>query len=52
MPVVDAAWEEWITTNVARGCSMDSMIDSMLQAGFAAGGRGLGLRANGSGRGA
>ncbi|MFM0339662.1 2OG-Fe(II) oxygenase [Paraburkholderia fungorum] len=36
MPVVDSAWEEWLRTNVGRGCSMDSMIDSMVQAGFAA----------------
>jgi prolyl 4-hydroxylase len=36
MPVVDAAWEEWLSTNVARGCSPDSMIGAMVQAGFAA----------------
>ncbi|MFP3566770.1 2OG-Fe(II) oxygenase [Paraburkholderia sp. SIMBA_030] len=36
MPVVDAAWEHWLGTNVERGCSMESMIDSMVQAGFAA----------------
>ncbi|RDK03347.1 2OG-Fe(II) oxygenase [Paraburkholderia lacunae] len=35
MPVVDAAWEQWLSTNVDRGCSMESMIDSMVQAGFA-----------------
>jgi prolyl 4-hydroxylase len=35
MPVVDAAWEEWLSSNVARGCSLDSMIDAMVQAGFA-----------------
>ena len=35
MPVVDAAWQEWLVSNVARGCSMDSMIDAMVQAGFA-----------------
>jgi prolyl 4-hydroxylase len=35
MPVVDAAWEEWLSSNVARGCSPDSMIDAMVQAGFA-----------------
>jgi prolyl 4-hydroxylase len=32
---VDAAWEEWLSSNVARGCSLDSMIDAMVQAGFA-----------------
>jgi prolyl 4-hydroxylase len=36
MPVVDAAWEEWLSSNVARGCSPDSMVDAMVQAGFAA----------------
>jgi prolyl 4-hydroxylase len=35
MPVVDAAWEEWLSSNVARGCSPDSMIEAMVQAGFA-----------------
>jgi prolyl 4-hydroxylase len=35
MPVVDAAWEEWLSSNVARGCSPDSMVDAMVQAGFA-----------------
>jgi prolyl 4-hydroxylase len=35
MPVVDAAWEEWLSSNVARGCSPDSMIDAMVAAGFA-----------------
>ncbi|WP_205192811.1 2OG-Fe(II) oxygenase [Burkholderia sp. Ax-1724] len=36
MPVVDAAWEEWLDTNVARGCLPDALIDVMVQAGFAA----------------
>ncbi|WMY12471.1 2OG-Fe(II) oxygenase [Paraburkholderia phenoliruptrix] len=36
MPVVDAAWQEWLRTNAARGCTMDSMIEAMVQAGFAA----------------
>jgi prolyl 4-hydroxylase len=35
MPVVDASWEAWLSSNVARGCSIDSMIDAMVQAGFA-----------------
>ncbi|CAH2898125.1 MAG: Similar to eukaryotic Peptidyl prolyl 4-hydroxylase, alpha subunit (EC [uncultured Paraburkholderia sp.] len=35
MPVVDAAWQEWLHTNAARGCTMDSMIEAMVQAGFA-----------------
>ncbi|WNC94107.1 2OG-Fe(II) oxygenase [Paraburkholderia sp. FT54] len=35
MPVVDAAWEQWLSSNVARGCSPDSMVDAMVQAGFA-----------------
>jgi prolyl 4-hydroxylase len=36
MPVMDAAWQEWLRTNAARGCTMDSMIEAMVQAGFAA----------------
>ena len=36
MPVVDAAWEAWLSSNVARGCSPDSMIEAMVRAGFAA----------------
>ncbi|MFM2463026.1 2OG-Fe(II) oxygenase [Paraburkholderia sp. RL17-368-BIF-A] len=36
MPVVDAAWQEWLRTNAARGCTIDSMIDAMVQTGFAA----------------
>jgi prolyl 4-hydroxylase len=36
MPVVDAAWEEWLSSNVTRGCSPDSMIEAMVGAGFAA----------------
>jgi prolyl 4-hydroxylase len=35
MPVVDAAWEEWLRGNVARGCTPESMIEAMVQAGFA-----------------
>ena len=34
MPVVDAAWEEWLRSNVARGCTPESMIEAMVQAGF------------------
>ncbi len=34
MPVVDAAWEDWLATNAKRGCTVDSMIDSMVGAGF------------------
>ncbi|SDR31773.1 prolyl 4-hydroxylase [Paraburkholderia fungorum] len=36
MPVVDAAWEEWLSSNVTRGCSPESMIESMVGAGFSA----------------
>ena len=36
MPVMDAEWQEWLRTNAARGCTMDSMIAAMTQAGFAA----------------
>jgi prolyl 4-hydroxylase len=35
MPVVDAAWEEWLSSNVTRGCSPESMIEAMVGAGFA-----------------
>ncbi|TDV28445.1 prolyl 4-hydroxylase [Paraburkholderia caballeronis] len=34
MPTVDANWEEWLATNVTRGCSADSMTDAMVRAGF------------------
>jgi prolyl 4-hydroxylase len=34
MPVVDAAWEDWLATNAKRGCTMDSMVDAMVRAGF------------------
>lgn len=34
MPRIDAEWETWLATNVGRGCSMESIIESMLQAGF------------------
>ncbi|MEX3899582.1 2-oxoglutarate-dependent dioxygenase [Paraburkholderia sp. JPY432] len=37
MRVVDAAWQEWLSSNVARGCTPGSMIDAMVQAGFADG---------------
>ena len=36
MQVVDAAWQEWLSSNVARGCTPGSMIDAMIAAGFAA----------------
>lgn len=31
---IDAAWEAWLATNVERGCSAQSMIDVMVEAGF------------------
>ena len=34
MPVMDAAWEDWLATNTNRGCTADSMVDAMVQAGF------------------
>ncbi|MEM5385778.1 2OG-Fe(II) oxygenase [Paraburkholderia phymatum] len=34
MQVVDAAWQEWLATNVSRGCTQESMVDAMVQAGF------------------
>jgi prolyl 4-hydroxylase len=34
MRVIDAAWQEWLATNVSRGCTVESMVESMVQAGF------------------
>ena len=34
MPVLDAAWDDWLATNANRGCTADSMVDSMVRAGF------------------
>ena len=34
MPVVDAAWEDWLATNAKRGCTLDSMVAAMMGAGF------------------
>lgn len=34
MPIIDAAWRSWLTTNAGRGCSAQSMIDAMVEAGF------------------
>lgn len=34
MPTVDANWEAWLATNVARGCTAESMAAAMVQAGF------------------
>lgn len=44
MPVVDAAWQEWLRTNAARGCTMESMIEAMVQAGFASDAAGEAVR--------
>lgn len=34
MPVMDAAWDDWLATNTNRGCTADSMVDAMVGAGF------------------
>jgi prolyl 4-hydroxylase len=34
MPTIDAAWRTWLTTNADRGCSAQSMIEAMVEAGF------------------
>ncbi|HTY48469.1 MAG TPA: 2OG-Fe(II) oxygenase [Steroidobacteraceae bacterium] len=34
MPLLDAAWREWLNFNVGRGCTPQSMVDAMVQAGF------------------
>lgn len=31
---LDQAWQSWLTENVARGCSSEAMIDTMVSAGF------------------
>ncbi|MGH8778223.1 2OG-Fe(II) oxygenase [Paraburkholderia sp.] len=35
MPILDRSWQDWLTTNVERGCSAESMIDAMIASGFA-----------------
>jgi prolyl 4-hydroxylase len=34
MPSLDASWQAWLATNAGRGCSAQSMIDAMVEAGF------------------
>jgi prolyl 4-hydroxylase len=34
MPVLNAQWRHWLSINAARGCSPESMLTSMMQAGF------------------
>lgn len=34
MPILDRSWQDWLTTNVERGCSAESMIDAMVASGF------------------
>jgi prolyl 4-hydroxylase len=57
MPVVDAAWEDWLATNAKRGCTVDSMIEAMVGAGFdsfsasAAVQRAVSIQSNGVGSG-
>ncbi|AUT71522.1 MULTISPECIES: 2OG-Fe(II) oxygenase [Paraburkholderia] len=34
MREMDAAWREWLATNVSRGCTQESMIEAMVQGGF------------------
>lgn len=31
---MDAAWHEWVNTNVDRGCTVQSMVDAMIKNGF------------------
>jgi prolyl 4-hydroxylase len=35
-PQLDTAWRDWIRDNVARGCLRESMVESMVAAGWAA----------------
>jgi prolyl 4-hydroxylase len=34
MLVLNAQWQDWLSTNAARGCSPESMLTSMMEAGF------------------
>jgi prolyl 4-hydroxylase len=34
MHAVNAEWQAWLATNVSRGCTPESMVDAMVQAGF------------------
>jgi prolyl 4-hydroxylase len=34
MPTIDDTWTDWLATNISRGCTADSMIEAMTQAGF------------------
>ncbi|WP_118182555.1 2OG-Fe(II) oxygenase [Paraburkholderia phosphatilytica] len=34
METLDAAWQDWLTLNVQRGCTAESMLDAMLRAGL------------------
>jgi prolyl 4-hydroxylase len=34
MRVLDDAWESWLTLNINRGCTAESMIEAMVKAGF------------------
>ena len=31
MREVDTAWQEWLTTNVGRGCTPESMVDKVAE---------------------
>jgi prolyl 4-hydroxylase len=34
METLDAVWQDWLTLNVQRGCTAESMVDAMLRAGL------------------
>jgi prolyl 4-hydroxylase len=36
MGAMDAAWQEWLTINLSRGCTRESLVEAMVRAGFAA----------------
>lgn len=44
MPVLDAAWDEWLRSNIARGCTAQSLIDAMVEAGFGADAAGVAVQ--------
>lgn len=34
MPTLDPSWKAWIADNLQRGCALDGMVDTMVNAGF------------------
>lgn len=34
LPSIDASWQEWIDTNIKRGCEVEGMVRAMVERGF------------------